>query len=59
MEIFKKTKGFLLKYSNISKYEANDWNVKTFIIERNARYRDKEIQKKIWAEIEEYLFQRS
>ncbi len=52
LEIFRKAKGFLLKYSTItSKYETNDWNIKTMIVERNARYRDQEIQKKIWAEI--------
>lgn len=48
-QIFKKAKGFLLKYSTLSKYETNDWNIKTFIIERNARYRDQELQKKIWS----------
>ncbi len=42
----------------MSKSEASDWNVKTFIVERNARYRDQEIQKKIWTEIEDFLFQK-
>jgi hypothetical protein len=58
LEVFKKTKGFLLKYQTISKYEANDWKVKTMIVERNSRYLDEEIKKKIWGEIEEFLFQK-
>lgn len=30
-----------MKYSDITaKYDANDWNIKTFIMDRNARYRD-------------------
>jgi hypothetical protein len=58
VEIFKKTKGFLLKYQTMSKYEGNDWNVKTIIVERNSRYLDEEIKKKVWAEIEDFLFQK-
>ena len=51
-EIFKRAKGYLLKYQDITaKYDANDWNIKTIVLDRNARYRDEEIKKKVWADL--------
>ena len=46
--IFERAKGYFLKYFG-NKYEcAQDWNVKTRVINRNVGYRGKEVIKKIW-----------
>ena len=56
VELFKKNKGFLVKYKNSRTEEANEWNVQTLIIEKHTRYRDIDIKKYIWDEIENHLF---
>jgi hypothetical protein len=58
VEIFKKTKGFYLKFPSKEDNQCQEWNIKEFTLDRNVRYRDSGIQKEIMADIEAFLFEK-
>ena len=55
-QLFKNAKGFCVKYKNNKTEGANDWNVRTLIVEKHIRFRDQDIKNYIWNEIESHLF---
>lgn len=57
-ELFRKTKGFLLRFPTKEPTEAHDWNIRVLTLDKNVRYRDSEIQGIIWREIESYLYEK-
>ena len=58
VDIFKRTRGFLLKFPTKEQIEGQDWNIKVFTLDRNVRYRDSGVQKAIWGEIEGFLYEK-
>lgn len=58
LEIFKRAKGFLLKFPTKEQSEGHEWNIKVFNLDRNVRYRDSNIQRAIWSEIEAFLYEK-
>ncbi len=55
-KLFKKYKGFFVKYIDSKMGDAKDWNVKKLILKKLVRYTDNQIQKFIWDEIETVLY---
>lgn len=55
-ELFRKTKGFLLRFPTKETSEAHDWNIRMMTLDKNMRYRDSEIKELIWKDIETYLY---
>ena len=52
------TKGFLLRFPTKDSNVAVEWNVKTLTLDKNLRYRDSEISKTIWKDIESFLYEK-
>jgi hypothetical protein len=55
-ELFRFTKGFLMRFPTKEATVAHDWNIKMFTLDKNVRYRDSEISRAIWKDIESFLY---
>lgn len=57
-EIFRRARGYLLRYPSKEDSLGGEWSIKTFTLDRNVRYRDAEIQRAIWADLEAFLYEK-
>jgi hypothetical protein len=55
--IFRRARGFLLRFAGKDESECPLWNVKELTFDRNMRYRDLSVQREILNEIESLLFE--
>ena len=57
-DVFRTARGYLLRFPNKEDYLGNDLSIKTFTLDRNVRYRDSEVQRAIWNDLETFLYEK-